>query len=204
MNQPRLSRRTLLRVLAALGCVAVAAAGHAIDIDQVPTAKRSASGLHLTALEAYEMKQKQPQKVLFVDIRTRAEIMYVGLPSTVDFNVPFLDFPEVWEWSDASSEFIQMSNTRFVPAIEARLAKMGLGKDDPIILICRSGIRSNHAAGLLATKGFTRVYTVIDGFEGDTAKDGERKGQRVVNGWKNANLPWGYKLAKEKMYLEDF
>lgn len=204
MSTPRLSRRALLRVLAALGCAAVATAGQAIDIEQVPTAKRSASGLHLTALEAHELKQKNPQKVLFVDIRTRAEIMYVGLPSTVDFNVPFLDFPEVWEWSDASGEFIQMSNTRFVPAIEARLAKMGLGKDDPIILICRSGIRSNHAAGLLATKGFTRAYTVIDGFEGDTAKDGERKGQRVVNGWKNANLPWGYKLAKDKMYLEDF
>ncbi len=44
---------------------------------------------------------------------------------------------------------------------------------------------------------------MIDGFEGDTPKDGERKGQRVVNGWKNANFPWGYKLVKEEMYLED-
>ncbi len=128
--------------------MAIAPTGQAIDFDQVPTAKRSASGLHPTALEAHEMKQKNPQKVLFIDIRTRVEIMHVGLPCTVDVNVPFLDFPEVWEWSDASSGFIQMSNTRFVPAIEVRLAKTGLGRDDPIILICRSGIRSAHAAGL--------------------------------------------------------
>ena len=33
------------------------------------------------------------------------------------------------------------------------------------------------------------------------AKDGAKAGQRVVNGWKNANLPWTYKLDKAKMYF---
>jgi len=182
-------------------CVRVAAA---IEIDQVPIPKRSASGLHLTAVESAQMKERLGNKVLFIDIRTRAEVMYLGMPTVVDFNVPFLDFPEVWEWSDQSNEFVLMSNTRFVPAIEQRLTRVGLGKDDPIILICRSGVRSNHAAGLLASRGFSKVYTVIDGYEGDTAKDGERKGQRTVNGWKNAGLPWSYRLVKEKMYLDDF
>jgi rhodanese-related sulfurtransferase len=193
------------RVVAIFNAATLLLAGQAmaIDADKVPAAKRSASGLHLTAVEAAEMKQGAPGKVLFIDIRTRAEAMYVGMATSVDYLVPFLEFPEVWEWSDASNEFVQLSNTHFVQDVESRLARVGLSKDDAVVLICRSGIRSNHAAGLLAQYGFKRAYTVIDGFEGDTAKDGERKGQRVVNGWKNANQPWSYKLLKDKMYLDD-
>ncbi len=41
----------------------------------------------------------------------------------------------------------------------------------------------------------------MDGFEGDVAKDGPQAGQRVVNGWKHAGLPWTYKLDKVKLYL---
>lgn len=148
------------------------------------------------------MKQQQPGKVLLIDIRTRAEAVFVGVPTLMDHLVPFLEFPEVWEWSDDKAEFIQLSNTHFVQDVEKRLAQAGLDKNDAVVLICRSGIRSNHASGLLAQQGFKRAYTVVDGFEGDVAKEGERKGQRVVNGWKNANLPWTYKLDKAKMYLD--
>jgi rhodanese-related sulfurtransferase len=77
----------------------------------------------------------------------------------------------------------------------------GLGKDAPIIQICRSGNRSSKAADRLQAAGYTKVYSVTDGFEGDTASDGEKLGQRVVNGSKNANLPWTYKLDKAKMYF---
>jgi hypothetical protein len=42
---------------------------------------------------------------------------------------------------------------------------------------------------------------VVDGFEGDMAKDGPKAGQRVLNGWKNAGLPWSYQLDKSKMYF---
>ena len=28
-----------------------------------------------------------------------------------------------------------------------------------------------------------------------------KAGQRIVNGWKNAGLPWTYKLEKSKMYF---
>ena len=81
-----------------------------------------------------------------------------------------------------------------------RLASKGLKPDDPIVLICRSGDRSAAAANLLAQAGFKSVYSVVDGYEGDLAKDGPKAGQRVVNGWKNAGLPWTYKLDKAKMY----
>jgi len=174
-----------------------------IDADQVPTSKRSASGHHLTAKEAAVMKSAGGERVLFIDIRTRAELTFVGMASSVDYQVPFLEFPEIWEWSDERGEFIQMSNPHFVQDVERRLALKGLDKSSPVVLICRSGIRSNSASGLLAQYGFKQAYTVIDGFEGDTAGEGDRKGQRVVNGWKNAGLPWSYKLEKAKIYLDD-
>lgn len=195
---------TLTLIRSALGgaIMALALGVQAIDINQVPEAKRSASGLHLTALEAAEMKQRLGSKVLMIDIRTRAEAMFVGMATPVDFLVPVLDFPEFWEWSDQRNEYVQQSNPHFVKDVLSRLAQMGLTKNDPVIVICRSGVRSNAASGLLFEMGFQQAYTVIDGFEGDTAKEGAEKGQRVVNGWKNAKLPWGYKLDKKKMYLD--
>lgn len=42
---------------------------------------------------------------------------------------------------------------------------------------------------------------MIEGFEGNTAKDGPNKGQRTVNGWKNSALPWTYELDKDEIYL---
>lgn len=197
-------RLMIVRALSGAVCLLglFAAPAWSIDADQVPASKRSSSGLHLTAVEAAEMKQRLGGKVLMIDIRTRAEAMYVGMASAVDFLVPVLDFPEFWEWSDQKNEYLQQANPNFVKDIEARLSAKGLTKNDPVILICRSGVRSNAASGLLAEMGFKQAYTVIDGFEGDTAKDGEQKGQRVVNGWKNAKLPWSYKMDKARMYLD--
>jgi rhodanese-related sulfurtransferase len=88
-----------------------------------------------------------------------------------------------------------------MPELERHLKAMGLGKDATIILICRSGDRSSKAQDRLQASGYTKVYGIAEGFEGDTAQDGGKKGQRVVNGWKNANLPWTYKLDKAKMYF---
>ena len=71
------TRALILAMLAST----VLSAAVAIEADQVPLAKRSSSGLHLTAVEAAAMKQQNPGKVLFIDIRTRAEAIYVGLAS---------------------------------------------------------------------------------------------------------------------------
>ena len=84
-----------------------------------------------------------------------------------------------------------------MPEINRRLKEKHLTKEDIVVLICRSGDRSSRAANRLAEDGFKRVYTVADGFEGDMSKDGRRN----VNGWKNADLPWSYKLDKSKMYF---
>lgn len=187
-----------------VGLVLVLALSSALAVEsaQVPDDKRSATGLHLTAVEAAAMKRADPAKVLFIDVRSRAEAMLLGMPTLADHLVPLLDFSASWEWSADQGEYLQQANPRFVQDVEQRLTKAGLTKNDPVILLCRSGTRSNSAAGLLSLYGFKKAYTVIDGYEGDLATSGPQAGQRSVNGWKNAKLPWTYQLDSTKVYRE--
>ncbi len=172
------------------------------DWNKLPEIKRSKVGLYLTPQQAFDMKKKDPKGVALFDIRTRAEAMYVGWPMDADALVPYVEHPEMMtEWDDKRFMYKLEPNQDFVPEIERRMKEKGLGKNAQVILICRSGDRSSKAADRLQMAGFTRVYSVAEGFEGDTEKDGEKLGQRVVNGWKNADLPWTYKLDKAKMYF---
>ena len=59
---------------------------------------------------------------------------------------------------------------------------------DTILVMCRSGGRSAMAVNRLAEAGFTNVYNITDGMEGDEVKDPDSvyQGQRLVNGWKNS------------------
>ena len=172
------------------------------DWASLPEVKRSKLALYLTPQQAYDMKKKDPKGVAFFDIRTRAEAMYVGWPGDADALVPFVEHPELMtEWDDKRFMYKLEPNQDFMPELERHLKAMGLGKDATIILICRSGDRSSKAQDRMQASGYTKVYGIAEGFEGDTAQDGNKKGQRVVNGWKNANLPWTYKLDKAKMYF---
>ena len=198
--------RTPLLIVGLMAAVSVAWANDwapgSTDWDKLPEVKRSKVGLYLTPQQAYDMKMKDPKGVAFFDIRTRAEAMYVGWPMDADALVPYVEHPELMtDWDDKRFMYKLEPNQDFVPEIERRMKEKGLGKTAPVILICRSGDRSSKAADRLQMAGFTRVYSVAEGVEGDTAKDGEKLGQRVVNGWKNAGLPWTYKLDKAKMYF---
>jgi rhodanese-related sulfurtransferase len=157
--------------------------------------------LYLNAAEAYEMKTKQGDKVFFVDVRDPIEIMFTGFTDVVDINIPFL-MPNRSRWNDKKSVFLMEKNPDFEPAIAAALAARGLDKSTPIILMCRSGgTRGAPSTKALEGKGYKRVYVVVDGFEGASIKEGEKKNWRLVNGWKNSGLPWSYKLNKDKMYM---
>ena len=200
---------TLLKNLLVAACIAAAGSAWAADWapgtatwEQLPEVKRTKLGLYLTPQQAYDMKKANPKGVALFDVRTRAEAMYVGWPSDADALVPFVEHPELMtEWDDKRHMYKLEPNQDFVPELERRLKDMGLARDATIILICRSGDRSSKAADRLQAAGFGKVYSVAEGVEGDTAKDGAKAGQRVVNGWKNANLPWTYKLDKAKMYF---
>ena len=188
--------------LATTGTLAADWAPGSTDWDKLPEAKKSKTGLYLTPQQAYAMKQKDPQGIAFFDIRTRAEAVYVGMPTDADALVPFVEHQEIMvEWDDRRHMYKLEPNQDFVAEFERRLKEKGLGKDATIILICRSGDRSAKAQDRLLQVGYTKVYGIAEGFEGDTAKGGAQDGQRVVNGWKNAGLPWTYRLDKAKMYF---
>jgi len=169
----------------------------------VPAAKRTACGLYATAQDAYDMVMEAPDKVLFIDVRTRAELQFIGMPTMVDAHVPILIETSPPQWDEANSTFKLAPNPTFVAGVDIRLAQKGLARDDRVILICQGGIRAARAANALTQAGYTKVYTTIDGFEGDPVADGPHKGERLVNGWRNAGLPWTAKLDRSKMYELD-
>lgn len=172
------------------------------DWDKLPAIKRSTQGKYLTPRQAYDMVQQSNGKVLFLDIRTRAEAMYVGMPTVVDALAPYVEHQEIMsDWDDKRSTYLLEPNIDFPKEVARRLAAKGLGKGDQIILICRSGDRSAKAADLLSLHGYTQIFSVAEGFEGDMGKTGATNGRRAINGWKNADLPWSYKLDKAKMYF---
>ncbi|MGD9889203.1 MAG: rhodanese-like domain-containing protein [Halothiobacillaceae bacterium] len=170
-----------------------------IDPASVPEIKQSDLKLYLSAKEAYAMK-KADGKVIFIDVRTPEEVQYVGhAGSMLDGNVPYI-LNDLSGYDEKFKSYKITPNSDFTTAVEDIVTKKGGNKNSEIILMCRSGDRSSKGASLLGKVGYTKVYTVVDGFEGDKAKDGENKGKRTVNGWKNANLPWDYTMDKDKMY----
>lgn len=109
-------------------------------------------------------------EALLVDVRTAEERKFVGhVPDTV--HVP---------WATGTS---LTRNPRFVRELEAKAG----GKDAVILLLCRSGNRSAQAADAAAKAGFSHVFNVLEGFEGDLDAAQHRGG---VNGWRFRQLPW--------------
>lgn len=180
--------------------VSVAQAGE-VDPAKLPEKKKTPQGLYLTPKEAFEMLKGAPEGILFVDVRTPSELEFVGAAEQIDANVPYMlnDFSD---WDVKKAHFKKVPNSNFMVAMEEKLAAKGLDKNSKIILMCRSGDRSSKAANLMFQAGYKNVYSVVEGFEGDKLKNGPQKGQRLLNGWKNAGLPWSYKLDQQKMYIE--
>ncbi len=112
---------------------------------------------------------------LLVDVRTRAEWTYVGVPELAASGrgVAFV------EWSHFPDGSI---NRRFVDEVR----EAGLEAGRPVYLICRSGVRSRAAADALTAAGLGPAYNVLEGFEGPP----DAAGHRTVSGWKNSGLPW--------------
>jgi rhodanese-related sulfurtransferase len=65
-------------------------------------------------------------------------------------------------------------------------------------------VRSAAAINKLAEAGFTKVYNIVDGFEGDKEKDknSPNVGKRTVDGWRNAGTPWTYDMDAALVFAE--
>ena len=125
---------------------------------------------HLQPQEAWHYVQSQPD-VLFVDVRMEIESLYVGRPPGV-VNVPWYEYPELMP--DAA---------RFAEAV----AREARGKQQPLLLICRSGQRTLEAGTALEAAGFEQVAHVVNGFEG--ALDDQFR-RSTISGWRFEGLPW--------------
>jgi rhodanese-related sulfurtransferase len=161
----------------------------------LPKGKQTEPGLYITAKEAYEKWKAEPEKVKIIDVRTPEEYLFVGHP-TMAWKIPLAS--QSYEWDEAKGKFPMNLHTDFVSRVK-EVVKPGV----TLMLMCRSGGRSAIAVNLLAKAGFTNVYNIIDGMEGDIVEDPASvfKGQRMVNGWKNSGCPWTYKLTPERMLL---
>lgn len=124
--------------------------------------------------QAYERLQENPEALL-VDVRTEAENKFVGRPLECVF-VPWVDEPD-WEPHEKA----------FVDAIKRFIGERDNILDTEIILICRSGYRSDDAGKCLIKNGFTNVAHVISGFEGDLDENDQRGN---INGWRHDGMPW--------------
>jgi len=91
-------------------------------------------------------------------------------------------------------------NPDFMGEVTAKLKP-----SDTIYVMCRSGGRSAKTVDILAEAGFTTVYNIVDGFEGDKIKDEGSyfNGKRMRNGWKNSGVPWTYALDPDLIYLPE-
>jgi rhodanese-related sulfurtransferase len=128
---------------------------------------------------AWQALTSNPRAQL-VDVRTRAEWTYVGIPDLG----PVGKRPVLVEWQTFPDQTV---DPRFAERLAGELKALGVQEDDELFFICRSGTRSLAAAKAMAEAGFRKCHNVGGGFEGPLDDDRHRGS---VDGWKAAGLPW--------------
>lgn len=146
--------------------------GKLTDLLQLARERAQATGLPyagaLTPAEAHQVWQLAPGARL-VDVRTRAELDWVGrIPDAVEI-----------EWNQYPGG---VPNPHFLTQLKRQVDPEAL-----VMFICRSGVRSDHAARSATEAGYNACYNVLEGFEGD--KDAHDQRNRL-GGWRHASLPW--------------
>jgi len=129
----------------------------------------------LRPTEAWKLLSED-ERAQLVDVRTRPEWMFVGLPDLTSLRKRAL--LQSWQVFPAMEV-----DAEFATAIGVQIAD----RDTPLLFICRSGGRSRAAAAAMAAAGYRRCYNVAEGFEGNP--DAERH-RGKTGGWKAAGLPW--------------
>jgi len=123
----------------------------------------------LSPQQAWELLQ-QNSKAVLIDVRTKVEYAFVGHPKGA-FHIPWKEAPD-WQLNPQFIEDVKKT----VPDSEA-----------PILLLCRSGHRSQDAAKALEQAGYRHLVNVVDGFEGPLDENNHRGN---LGGWRFQGLPW--------------
>jgi rhodanese-related sulfurtransferase len=116
---------------------------------------------------------KLEQGAVLVDVRTEGEWAHIGIPDTKATE----NDPLFIQWTFPGG----IPNPDFIDQLKLQ-APEDTGVE--LVFLCRSGVRSVAAAIAATQAGFT-AYNVLEGFEGEP----DRWGERTVNGWKNRGLP---------------
>jgi rhodanese-related sulfurtransferase len=125
-------------------------------------------------------KLKSDAKSVLVDVRTRAEWTFVGVPDLAPIGKQVLPI----EWQSFPDNRVDPA---FVERLREGLKIRGVDRSSELFFICRSGGRSQMAARAATAAGYSRCRNVAEGFEGPL--DSNRQRGRVA-GWKAKGLPW--------------
>lgn len=126
----------------------------------------------LSPKEAHQLLQEHPNALL-VDVRSHMEFLFVGHPVGA-IHIPWIDEPD-WK-----------VNPHFVTLVRQAMLGGAAGAA-PVVLICRSGVRSLEAGKVLVQAGISDVYNVAEGFEGQLD---DRHHRSATGGWRFHGLPW--------------
>lgn len=107
---------------------------------------------------------------VLIDVRTTMEYGFIGHPIGA-IHVPLKEYPDMTTLAD------------FVDRVRSKVPE----PNTPIVLMCRSGVRSMEAANLLAQAGYHSLYNMDEGFEGDKDTNNHRG---TSGGWRFHGLPW--------------
>lgn len=129
--------------------------------------------------DVWKKLQSDPGSVL-IDVRSRSEWTFVGLPDLSTIGKPVLTI----EWQTFPDSQV---NAAFADRLTADLQRLGANEDSHLFFICRSGGRSRMAAELSSSAGYRRCFNVAEGFEGQLDANRHRGN---ASGWKAAGLPW--------------
>ncbi len=180
------------KLLSPLLLAAALAAGPVVAQDS-DAYRETRLGLYVSAVEAYALLQED-QRAVLIDVRDPVEIKFTGFADPTDIHVPWA-LADRTTFDEDARTWPMVRNADFEAQVKARLEALGVAEDDPIIVMCRSGAtRSAPGADVIHAMGYQRVYSVNDGFEGGTLKEGDSKGVRAVDGWRNSGLPWSYEV----------
>lgn len=131
-------------------------------------------------LSPQEAWAKLEDGAILVDVRTEGEWAHIGIPDIKAAGGTLSD-PLLIQWNVAGG----IPNSRFIEQLKLQLKQQAPdGGSTELVFLCRSGARS-IAAAIAATEAGFISYNVLEGFEGEP----DRYGERTVNGWKNRGLP---------------
>ena len=121
----------------------------------------------VTPEEAHTLLRLGKAKV--VDIRSGFEHEYIGRIA----DSRLVEWKH-WPSGEANPKFLDQLDSLF-------------DKDEALLMLCRSGVRSHGAARAAAAAGYAQAYNILEGFEGDLDAEHHRG---MLGGWRKRGLPW--------------